>query len=411
MTEAKKTITIERLGHRGDGIGRGPVFVQRALPGEIVAGVVEHGRMTAAKIITPVLDRVRPPCQHYKTCGGCSLQHASDEFVAEWKKSIVKTALNGQGLPAPIRHMAISPPRSRRRATIAARRLKKSAQAGFYGLRSDTISEIYNCHLLRPELLDMLPLVHDLVRAGGSRKTRLAVTLTLLDGGIDVAVMGGKPLTPTMFSTIAEIAGKAGGVARLSWEGEPVVTFIPPTLTLGHVQISPPPGAFLQATCEGERALTDAVLEAASASRHVVDLFSGCGTFTLPLAKKYPVHATEGSSDMLVALNNGWRKVPGLKAVTTEARDLFRRPLLPDELSKFDTAVIDPPRAGAEAQIAEIAKSSLEKVVMVSCNPVTFARDTKVLVQAGFSIRWIDIIDQFRWSPHVEIVASLVRSG
>ncbi|MCP5039224.1 MAG: class I SAM-dependent RNA methyltransferase [Rhodobacteraceae bacterium] len=404
-----KTVTIERLGHHGDGIAPGPIYVPRALPGEVVTGQVENDRMNAPKILTPVSERVRPPCRHYKNCGGCSLQHAADGFVEGWKKGVVETALRAQGLPAPMRQFHTSPPQSRRRATIAARRLKKGAQVGFHGIRTDTICEIDECQLLRPELLEMLPLVRDLAIMGVSRKGRLAVTLTLLDDGMDVAVNGGRPMTPALYSEIAELSAKSGKVARLSWEGETVAAFSTAQVSFGPAKVCPPPGSFLQATLEGEKALVSAVTQAAGSAKTIADLFAGCGTFALPLAANAMVHAVEGSKEMLAALSAGWRGAKGLKTVSTEARDLFQRPLLTDELNRYGAVVVDPPRAGAEAQMAEIAKAHVPVIVMVSCNPATFARDAKVLIDSGYSNAWIDIVDQFRWSSHIELVACFLR--
>ncbi|HHB80140.1 MAG TPA: class I SAM-dependent RNA methyltransferase, partial [Aliiroseovarius sp.] len=200
-------------------------------------------------------------------------------------------------------------------------------------------------------------------------------------------------------------------VVRLSWDGETVAAFGPAQLTLGPAKVPLPPGAFLQATREGGTALVAAVVEALSGAHHVADLFAGAGTFTLPLSKNAAVHAVEGEENMLEALLAGWRQTQGLKPVTTEARDLFRRPLLPDELARYDALVLDPPRAGAEAQIAEIVRAQVPLLAMVSCNPLTFARDAKALSGAGYDIEWLRVVDQFRWSPHVELVARFLRQG
>jgi len=219
-----------------------------------------------------------------------------------------------------------------------------------------------------------------------------------------VAVRGGKPLDGPLRITLAGLAQKHD-VARLAWEDEVIVTRRAPQQEFGPARVTPPPGAFLQATEEGEAALlaeTETILHGAS---RIVDLFAGCGTFALPLARRAPVHAVEGDRAMTVALDAGWRHAQGLKPVTTEARDLFRRPLLPDELSGFDGAVIDPPRAGAEAQIAEIARARLPRLAYVSCNPVSFARDARHLLSQGYRIGPVRVIDQFRWSAHVELVA------
>jgi 23S rRNA (uracil1939-C5)-methyltransferase len=400
-------VTIERLGHQGDGIAPGPLFVPRTLPGEEVEGEVTGDRIEAPRIVTPSPDRVKAPCAHYRACGGCSLQHASDTFVAGWKTSVVEQALTAQGLTTDIRGIATSPPGARRRATIAVRRTKKGVLTGFHAPKSDVITPIPGCLLLRPALMAGLPLCEALARVGASRKAELKVTLTDSAAGLDVSVQGGHKLDLALETALAQIVGEHR-VARLAWNGEVVALAQPPVQRFGTIDVCPPPGGFLQATKEGEQALTAAVREAVGDAGRVIDLFAGCGTFSLPLAERAAVHAVEGDAALMDALDAGWRHGHGLHAVTTETRDLFRRPLLPDEL-KADAVVIDPPRAGAEAQVAEIAASDVPRIAAVSCNPVTFARDAKVLTEAGFTLDWLVVVDQFRWSPHVELAACFTR--
>ncbi|MCB2134760.1 MAG: class I SAM-dependent RNA methyltransferase [Rhodobacteraceae bacterium] len=399
-------LTVERLGHLGDGIAPGPVFVPMALPGEVVEGDIAAGRMQAPKIVEPSPDRVKPACPHYRACGGCALMHASDGFVAGWKAEVVKTALAAQGLEAPFRPVITSAPGSRRRATLAGRRTKKGALVGFHGRASETITEISGCRLLHPELMASLPYLSEVTMLGASRKGELALTVTRTEGGIDLAVLGGKPLEQSLFSSLAGLAERAD-LARLTWDSEAVANRRPAPQRFGRALVVPPAGAFLQATPDGEAALVAAVREAVGGARRVADLFAGSGTFTLPLAENAEIHAVEGEAAMLVALDGGWRLAQGLHKVTTEARDLFSRPLMPDELKRFDAVVIDPPRAGAEAQMRELAMAKVPVIAGVSCNPVTFARDTRILSDSGYRIDWVQVVDQFRWSPHVELVARL----
>jgi len=401
-------LTIERLGHQGDGVAAGPVFVPRALPGEVVEGEVSGDRMEAPSIVTPSVDRRRAPCPHYAACGGCALQHATDSFVESWKAGVVATALAGQGLDAPQRPVATSPERSRRRASLSARRTKTGAIVGFHGRASGALVDLKDCALLRPGLQDSLPLLRAVTIAGGSRKGELTLTISESESGVDLAVFGGKPMEPALFSTLAALA-EGADLSRLTWEGEPVVTRRPPLQRFGRALVAPPAGAFLQATKEGEAALLAAVREAIGPARRVADLFAGAGTFSLPLAEKAEVHAAESEKPMMAALDLAYRQTPGLHRVTVEARDLFRRPLLPDELQRFNAVVLDPPRAGAEAQCRELAGSTVPVIAYVSCNPVTFARDARILSDAGWRIDWVQVIDQFRWSPHVELAARLVR--
>lgn len=401
-------VTIERLGHQGDGIAPGPVFVARALPGEVVEGALDGDRITAPRIVTPVPDRGRPPCPHYRSCGGCALQHASDGFVAAWKVEMVRTALAARGIEAIPGGIDTSPPRSRRRAVFSARRTKGGALIGFHAPRSDTITRVPECHLLHPDLLATLPALEALVVAGASRKATLRLGVTLTDGGPDVAVTGGKPLDAGLVAVLAGLAGQRG-FARLSWGGEVIALVEPPVQVFGKARVAPPPGVFLQATGAGEAALLAGVRETVGAARRVADLFAGCGTFALPLAETAEVHAVEGDGAMLAALDKGWRLAEGLKRVTTETRDLFRRPLLADELARFDAVVIDPPRAGGEAQAAELAGSSVARIAAVSCNPVTFARDAALLLDGGYRLDRLRVVDQFRWSAHIELVAGFSR--
>ncbi len=402
------THRIERLGHQGDGIAEGPVFAPMTLPGEVVSGTLEGPRLTDIRIIEPSARRVKPPCRHFRTCGGCQLQHADDDFVAAWKEDVVRTALAAHGLDAPFRPIATSPAQARRRATFSARRTKKAAMAGFHGRASDVIVEIPDCQLLHPDLMCAIPVAEALALQTASRKGTLDVAVCLSGGGLDVSVTGGRALDGLLRIVLAQLA-EAHDLARLAWEGEVIAMRRPPLQRFGRAHVVPPPGAFLQATAQGEAALLADVAAAMEGAARIVDLFAGCGTFALPLAATAQVHAAEGDAAMIEALDAGWRKAPGLRQVTAEARDLFRRPLLPDELKRFDGAVIDPPRAGAEAQIAQLAAATIPRIAYVSCNPVSFARDAAALVSGGYTLAGLRVVDQFRWSSHVELVAEFSR--
>lgn len=405
-------VTIDRLGHLGHGIARsldsGPIYVPGTLPGEVVEGTLRGDRLLDPKIVTPSVNRVKPPCRHARACGGCQLQHASDPFVAGWKQEVVENALAGQGLTAEFLPLVTSPARSRRRATLSARRTKGGVLMGFHARASDTIAEIPDCQLLHPAILAAFPGLQALVMAGGSRTTELSLQVTLTRGGPDVVVTGGKPLDADLRLDLARLV-ETHGFSRLTWDGETVALRDRPALTMGTATVVPPAGAFLQATAEGEAALLAAVRKALGAQKRIVDLFSGVGTFTLPLAQEMEVHAVEGDAAMTKALDLAARNTPNLHRISTETRDLFRRPLEPDELRPFTGAVIDPPRAGAEAQTDRLAQSMVPVIAAVSCNPVTFARDARALTAAGYRLDWVQMIDQFRWSTHIELVARFLR--
>lgn len=399
-------VTIDRLGHLGHGIAPGPIYVPGTLPGEVVEGTLNGDRLLDPKIVTPSTNRVKPPCRHARTCGGCQLQHASDAFVTDWKQQVVETALAGHGLRASFLPLVTSPARSRRRATFSARRTKGGVLMGFHARASDTITEIPECQLLHPEILAALPGLQALVQTGGSRTTELSLQVTLTRGGPDVVVTGGKALDAALRLDLARLV-ETHAFSRLTWDGETVALRDRPALTMGRATVVPPAGAFLQATAEGEAALLSAVKQALGAQKRIVDLFSGVGTFALPLAETMEVHAVEGDAAMTKALDLAARSSANLHRISVETRDLFRRPLEPDELKSFTAAVIDPPRAGAEAQTGRLSASKIPVIATVSCNPVTFARDAKALTEAGYRLDWVQVVDQFRWSSHVELVARL----
>ena len=399
---------IERLGHRGDGIAAGPVFAARTLPGELVDGVVDGDRIAAPRILEPSPDRVSAPCPHYKGCGGCGLMHGSDRFVADWKASVVRAALEAQGVGFPEPSLTTSPPGSRRRATFTGRRLKSGPVVGFHARASDTVTAVPGCKVLRPELLAVVPALEALTAQMGSRKGAMRFLATMGGAGVEVEMSGGHAPDGPDRVALAGLA-QVHDLARLSHEGEIIVERRPPVQTFGGLAVVPPPGAFLQATAEGETALREAVHDAVGAARHVADLFAGCGTFALPLSRAADVHAVEGDGARLAALDRGWRQESGLRRVTTETRDLFRRPLEPNEMRRFDAVVIDPPRAGAEAQMQRLAESAVARIAAVSCNPVSFARDAKILTDGGFRMTSLRIVDQFRWSSHIELAAGFAR--
>jgi len=405
-------VTIDRLGHLGDGLAttpQGTVFALGALPGEVVEGELQGDVLSAVRIVLPSADRVKPPCPHARTCGGCQLQHATDAFVETWKKSVVASALAAHGLSAPIIGVATSPPQSRRRAVLSARRTKSGVLIGFHARGSEALVAIPNCKLLHADLLSAIPGLEELVLIGGSRSAELSLAVTQSEAGVDVCVSGGKVLDSEMRMALARVVERHR-FARLTWSEEVVALRDSPNQRFGRASVNPPPGAFLQATHEGEAALLAAVKAALGPNQQrIADLFAGSGTFTFPLAESVEVHGVEGDAAMVRALDKAARNTQGLRRISLENRDLFRRPLEPDELARFSAVVIDPPRAGAEAQTARLATSGVPVIAMVSCNPQTFARDAALLVASGYALDWVQVVDQFRWSTHVELAARFFR--
>jgi len=403
---------VKKLGQLGDGVidhPTGEIFAPFTLPGETITGDVSNGRIADPKIVEPVSDRIKPACRHFKTCGGCSMQHASDAVLADWKVAKTKEALSQVGLKPKFRPIISSGAGTRRRATFAAKRTKKGAMVGFHGRASDVIVEITECPVSDPALLAGMPAFSQFARIGASRKSVLRVSATTSENGLDVKIENGKELSPTEISQFAQICDQHK-ILRLMWNDDVISQSHPPSQPMGAANVVPPSGAFLQATHTGEAALVEAVMEVVGTAKRGTDLFAGCGTFALPIASQAAVHAVEGEADMMNALNAGWRNAGGLHDVRVETRDLFRRPLMPDEFKKVDAVVIDPPRAGALAQVAELAKSDVPRIAFVSCNPATFARDARVLCDNGYQLDWVQVVDQFLWNPHVELVAQFTKA-
>lgn len=399
------TLKITRITAAGEGMAEDAGPFPRVLPGEEVT----LGPDGAARIVTPSAHRVKPPCRHFKSCGGCAMQHANDAFVAEWKTNIIRTGLAARGIKTEIRPILTSPPQSRRRATLHGKRTKSGAMVGFHARASDVLIEVPDCQLLDPAIMAAIPALEELTVIAASRKAPLELVINLSDNGIDLDMRGCKPVEPQASLQAAALADRVG-FARLAWDGEVIGLRAPPAQQFGPASVTPPPGAFLQATAHGQAVLTACVAEALGDAKQVVDLFAGCGTFALPAAQTTEVWALEGEADLIHALDQGWRQAQGLKKVTAEARDLFRRPVLPSELRKTDAAIIDPPRAGAEAQSIELAASGVARIAAVSCNPVTFARDAEIFISGGYSLDWVQPVDQFRWSTHVELAAQFTRA-
>ena len=402
-------ITIERLGHLGDGLALGPIFVDRTLPGEVVSGDLVGDRLENVRIVEPSEHRIASGCAAFKRCGGCSLHHVNPNFVADWKRTVVMRALDAQGITIEVQAIHTSPESSRRRAKLSSRRTKKGATVGFFDKASNLIQTIDPCKVLTPEIMAIIPALEQFTVKFGSRKGQLGFWVLSTDTGIDVSVEGMDHQVENDLGPLAQWAG-SNGIARLSVGNEIICQHQAPQLTFGKVKVPMPPRAFTQATPHGERVLQGAVRRALGGADSVVDLFSGAGTLGLPLADVATVHCMENDKSLLEALAHGVRHTQGIKKVATSVRDLYRNPVDHTDLIQFNAAILDPPRAGAEQQVRQLAQSSsVRDIAMVSCNPVTFARDANLLCAGGYRLKWVEAVDQFRWSPHIEIVAHFCK--
>ena len=405
-------VRIERLGAQGDGLAQGPdgpLFVPFTLPGELVKVAAEPGepRAEALAILEPSPERIAPVCQYFGTCGGCALQHMDTGAYLAWKREQVVAALASRGLEVPVEEVRAVPLASRRRAAFTLGRTARGVAFGYRGARSHAIVDIAACPVLSSSIAGRLPKLKSALAPllGGKREAR--VTVTEADQGLDVVVEGIRP-SPGLFAKLAA-AGASLGAARITVDGESVILAGEPTVTLSGAQVRLPPGAFLQASRESETVLVGLVKEGVGRAKRVADLFAGIGTFTFALAGSAEVDAFEQDEAAIAALAGAARTTPKLKPVRTFSRDLFRAPLSPRELARYDAVVLDPPRSGARAQAEALAASKVPKVVMVSCNPGTCARDLRILVDGGYRITRVVPVDQFLFSPHIELVAELER--
>ena len=403
-----ENVRITHLGQHGDGVADGPIYAPLTAPGDIVSGSLQEDTLHNVRIQEPSDLRVKAPCRHFKSCGGCNLQHVHDATVADWKADVVRTALAQRHLETAIRPTVTSPPRSRRRAVFALRRTKSGGLVGFHAKSSDTVIPVSFCEVLTPSLNNSIEPLKQMAMMGASRRSGLDVAVTETVNGLDLAVTGGKDLDPHLQSELATLA-EANHWTRITWNTETAAQRLPSDVAFDGLHVPLPPGAFLQATKHGEETLRSLVQSHISERHRIADLFAGCGTFALPFAKQAEVVAYEGDRDMIAALQQGWRHATGVKKLTGYVRDLFKDPVTAVELAKTDAIVIDPPRAGAAGQIPELAKSNADVIAYVSCNPQTFARDAETLVHAGFVLEWVQPVDQFRWSPHIELVGAFRR--
>lgn len=415
---APVTLRLAHMGHRGDAVAEtpdGPVYVPLALPGETVEVERQHDRGQLVSVITPSPERIEPICRHFGVCGGCALQHWAAEPYQDWKRGLVVEALARAGLETEVAPLIPAHGEGRRRATFHARGTGGAARPGrdvlalgFAGRRSHAIVAIDACPILAPGLDGALPAAWAVAQELAPLAKPLDIQVTATETGLDMDVRGSGPLKPDRIAALAEIAGKHR-LARLTRHGELVLQREPPLLTMGRARVPLPPGSFLQATAAGEAALAALVAEATEKAGRIADLFSGVGTFGLRLAERARVAAYESSALAVEALMKAVRGSQGLKPVTAEARDLFRRPLYPLELKGFDAVVFDPPRQGAEAQARQLAASKVPLVVGVSCDPVTFARDAQILTEGGYRLERVTPVDQFLYSSHVELVGVFRR--
>ena len=408
-------LLIDHVGHRGDGVwlgGAEAIYVPYTLGGETVEvedvrGHPDRRRLLAVELPSP--ERITPFCPHFGVCGGCAIQHWLPDRYRAWKHNLVVETLRQAKLEAEVAPLVDAHGAGRRRITLHARMGTHDVlRVGFAAANSHDVIPVDRCPILDPALKGALDaawaLAEPLIKIGKP----LDIQLTATSNGLDVDVRGSGPLTSAMITTLSGIA-EQHRLARLTRHGELVLMRNAPVVAIGTAQVTLPPGSFLQATAAGEEALAALVEKHAGRAKNIVDLFCGVGPFALRLAKRARIAAFDSDAGAVASLQKAATSTSGLKPVKAEARDLFRRPLMPPELRDYDAVVFDPPRQGAQAQAQQLAASKVPVVVAVSCNAATFARDAKILVDGGYRLEGVTPVDQFRHTPHVELVARFSR--
>jgi 23S rRNA (uracil1939-C5)-methyltransferase len=419
------TLVIDNVGARGDGIahhdGRA-VYLPFTAPGDRVRARLgkSRGEGRAAELVELLAEgeRATPPCPHFGSCGGCALQHLAPDAYARTKEQQVAAALRQHGLDAavmtPLRRL---PPGTRRRARFAIERPRSAKAApliGFNARASHRVVDMRACAVLHPALFALVPRLRAIAPLLWPPGASGAASATLCDAGLDVLLDLAAAPDLAALEALADFAA-AADVARLAWRAPgdeaatPAAVRRPPRVVLSGVPVDLPFDAFLQASVEAETALTADVLAGVGTAARVADLYAGIGTFTFALAERAAVHAVEGARPAAATLAAAASRAGLGGRVTSERRDLDARPLTAAELAGFDAVVFDPPRAGARAQSVALAAAQVPRVVAVSCNPASFARDARLLADGGYRLARVQPIDQFVWSPHVELVACFAR--
>ncbi len=412
-------VTIATLGAQGDGVAetpQGSVYVPQAVPGDRLIIALDNRRGEILRRLDDGPGRVEPPCPHFGACGGCTVQHLDDPTYVRWKQDLVAVALRRRGLDptvvGPLRRTATA---GRRRVELAAHATAAGLRLGYFQRRSNRLLDLDDCLVMRPALRRLLAPLRSLMAAVLPPKSEARLLLTETRNGFDLLLTTSQDFSVDARMALAEFAA-ANRIARIAWrarpdaEPEPLAVLETPRIAFAGVAVALPAGAFLQASAEAEQIMVALARQAVAGAKTIADLFAGCGAFALPLAAQGGhVHAVDHAADAIASLKAAAGAAGLGGRLTGESRDLFRRPIQARQLAGYDAVLFDPPRAGAAAQVAQIAAAAVPLVLAISCNPASFASDAQTLVQAGYRLEWVVPIDQFVYSHHVELVALFQR--
>jgi 23S rRNA (uracil1939-C5)-methyltransferase len=394
---------VERLGQKGDGLVRAgdiQLHVPKVLAGEDID--LEMGKLT--RIITSSPERVDAFCKHYDRCGGCKFQHWAEAPYQNWKRNLLIEALVAQNITTDVAALVDAHGEGRRRVSLHVREIDGVWHAGFMEQKSHALIALDHCPVLVPALKH----VTQLAAAFGPSLGTCDVAVTAADNGLDVAIKAERQIVLRRLGALSDIV-KSFNILRLSLNGDIHTALATPMVNIGKALVPLPATSFLQATAAGENAIAKLVLDGVKSAKHVADLFCGVGPFALRMAEKAKVYAADSDKPAMAGLKLAVRNTQGLKPVDVQPRDLMREPLTPHEMKSFDAVVLDPPRAGAEAQAKQLAKSQVKRVVLVSCDVANFARDAAILTKGGYSLKTVTPVDQFKWTGHLEMVGVFTK--
>jgi len=409
MTEI---MTIDSLGHQGDGVVQahgGRTFVPFTLAGERVEVARSSGHRKLVSVIEASEDRIEPVCKHFGSCGGCQVQHLANKPYLAWKKQLVVDALSSANIVTPVEPVLYFPDDQRRRVVFSAIHTSTDVQLGFIQKSTHNVIAVSECPVITRPISSKLDVIKKVIRPILPAKGITSIYVLQCNNGLDIHVEAQGKLAEKARQSAVRIALDAN-IARLSFGDEVLIETKRPKLTMGTAEVCVPPGLFVQAVSSAERAMAELVCNHLSSCKQVADLYCGAGTFALRLAQNSQVLACENNHAAIDALDEAWRGTGGkLKLIRTQKRDLHVRPVMAEELKKTQGVVFDPPRAGAQAQTKQLALSKVKKIAAVSCNPASLAQDLGVLINNGFKIKGVHPIDQFVYTPHIEVIVLLER--
>jgi len=411
FTSVERTLEISGLGRHGEGMAEhesGRHFVPYCLPGETVRATITGKTSQLEEVMVASPDRIEAICPSFGTCGGCAVQHLKQDHYRAWKRSVVETALRNKQIEVPVEELLDAHGEGRRRVTLHAKFIKGGAICGLMKSNSHDLLDLETCPILVPELTNVTTVAQALSAPFASAANQVDIQVTAADNGLDCDVRGAGKMTYDAQVALASVADEFD-IARISIAADTALERRRPVIRMGLADVVPAPGGFLQATREGEDTLSRLALDHIAGAKTVADLYCGVGPFALRAAENATVTAYDSNEAAITSLTNAIRFTKGLKPLTPRKQNLSSDAVYHTDLNVYDAVILDPPRAGALHQVRELVDSKVERVVSISCDPASFARDAEILVTGGYTLEKVVPVDQFKYSSHVEIVGCFSR--